>query len=55
MDAGAAARLKGIKFPYRKYIKEDQIERFNERLLFRILLLKKEIETSGTTRHNTMK
>lgn len=45
MDAGAAAEIqvKG-KFPYRKYIKEDQMERFNERLEFRILLLKKHNE-----------
>ena len=43
MDAGAAAKIQGVDFPYRKYIKEDQMERFNERLLFRIFLLKKEI------------
>jgi hypothetical protein len=56
MDARAAARVNvKLKFPYRKYIKEDQMERFNERLKFRILLLIKEIETSGTERHNTMK
>jgi hypothetical protein len=54
MDAGAAARVnvnvKG-KFPYRKYIKEEQMERFNERLLFRIFLLKKEIDSKAD--HNT--
>jgi hypothetical protein len=44
MDAGAAAKIQGIKFSYRKYIKEDQMERFTERLLFRILLLKKQNE-----------
>ena len=51
MDAGAAARANvNVKIPYRKYIKEDQMERFNERLAFRIILLQKEIESkqSGT-------
>jgi hypothetical protein len=41
MDAGAAARLRGVKFPYRKYIKDSQMERFNERLQFRTFLLKR--------------
>ncbi len=40
MDAGAAARIQGVNFPYREYIKEEQMERFNERLEFRLLLLK---------------
>jgi hypothetical protein len=56
MDAGAAAKIQGVKFSYREYIKEEQMERFNHRLLFRILLLKKqnekekekEIDSSGT-------
>lgn len=57
---GAAARVnvkdvKG-KFPYHKYIKEEQMERFNERLAFRILLLKKEIESKQSgTQDNEMK
>jgi hypothetical protein len=60
MDAGAVAEINGVKFSYREYIKEEQMERFNHRLLFRILLLKKqnerekerEIDSSGTrTRH----
>lgn len=41
MDAGAAAKIQGVKFSYRDYIKEDQIERFNERLAFRTFLLKR--------------
>jgi polyhydroxyalkanoate synthesis regulator phasin len=42
MDAGAAARTQGKgKFPYSKYIKEEQMERFNERLAFRTFLLKR--------------
>lgn len=41
MDAGAAAKIQGVKFSYRNYIKEDQIERFNERLAFRTFLLKR--------------
>jgi hypothetical protein len=55
-DAGAAAKIQGVEFSYREYIKKDQMERFNQRLLFRILLLKKqneiekekEIDSSGT-------
>jgi hypothetical protein len=58
-DAGAAAKIQGVEFSYREYIKKDQMERFNQRLLFRILLLKKqnekekekEIDSSGGTRH----
>jgi len=42
MEAGAAARIQGVKFSYRNYIKEDQMERFNERLLFRTFLLKRQ-------------
>ena len=51
MDAGAAAASLNVKekFPYRKYIKEDQMERFVERLKFRILLLNKEIESKGNS------
>jgi archaellum biogenesis protein FlaJ (TadC family) len=41
MDAGAAARIQGVEFTYRKYIKEEQMERFNERLAFRTFLLKR--------------
>jgi hypothetical protein len=42
MDAGSAARVNvKLKFPYRNYIKEEQMERFNERLAFRIFLLKR--------------
>lgn len=56
MDAGAVAKIQGVKFSYRKYIKEDQMERFNERLKFRIFLLKKQNEISkaehGTTKQN---
>ena len=44
MDAGAAARLRGVEFSYSKYIKENQMDRFNERLEFRILLLNKQKE-----------
>jgi hypothetical protein len=44
MDAGATTKIQGVKFPYHKYIKEEQMERFNERLAFRILLLNKEKE-----------
>jgi hypothetical protein len=49
MDAGAAAKIQGLEFPYHKYIKEEQMDRFNERLLFRILLLNKEIEGKGNS------
>ena len=40
MDAGAVAKIQGVEFSYRKYIKEEQMERFNERLKFRTFLLK---------------
>jgi hypothetical protein len=42
MDGGAAAEINGVKFPYHKYIKDFQMQRFNERLLFRIFLLKRQ-------------
>ena len=44
MYVGAAAKIQGVKFSYRKYIKEDQMEHFNQRLLFGIFLLKRQDE-----------
>ena len=45
MDVGAnPAKIQGVEFSYRKYIKEEQMERFNERLEFRLLLLRKHNE-----------
>ena len=42
MDAGAAAEINGVKFSYHKYIKDFQMQRFNERLESKTFLLKKQ-------------